>query len=274
MERNELHGEKFEAIGIKYENRMEIIKEALENGFVAEEYIYNFPDKNCKLIPLMYPKSNAVQICSLLINNIDNKDENSVESFFPFLEGIENKMIIQDKITWSNNIEGEIEVESEDGNCYSFFAPFYKYNFSNCKIGDYIDVYLSGLAYYIENAKDKYKISKGPYYEMELKKYLNDNPKKTKKDFPYATIYAEGSVAVIPTAENSLFEYRGKVLDLEYVKFLNKKLAKIKVGLERLNDKDYDKLINVYILENKIKKCNLEIGNDIRCLIWLTGYSK
>jgi hypothetical protein len=168
MGRNETHGDKFEAIGL--ENKMEIIKESLENSIVAEKYIYEIPVKNEKIIPLLYPKQNFVQICSLILSN--NSGEQSAESFFPILEGIENEFIIEDKITWNNEIEGEIEVTSEDGNIYSFFAPYYLHDFSKFNKGDKITVSLSGLAFFIEDTEIKYEIDKGSLYEMELKTFL------------------------------------------------------------------------------------------------------
>ena len=272
MKRNENHGEKFNAIGLEYENKMKIIKESLENSVLAKEYIYKNPRKKTKIMPLLYPKNSSIQICSLVLD--DDKGNGTVETFFPVLEGIENTFIIENKTTWKNNIEGEIEVISEDGNIFQFFAPFYKHNFSKIKKGEKINIYMAGLAYFIENAVMKYEIDKGPFYEFELENFLEKNPQKTKIDFPFVTINLKNSIAVIPSGESSLYEYRGKIIELEHINFLNKNIARIKVGLEKDKNNDYCMFIYVYIAETNAKNCKLVVGKEIQCLMWLTGYIK
>ena len=119
----------------------------------------------------------------------------------------------------------------------------------------------------------QYEIEKGDMYEVALARFLRDNPQKTKKDFPAVTIHMDGAIILFPTNEYSVYEYRGKILDLEYVTFFGKKLAKTKVCLEKDDDEE-TMFINLYIAENNIRDCELKIGNDIQGVIWLTGYTK
>jgi hypothetical protein len=270
MEHFEGHGDHWNAIGFEDDEILKIIQESVEKGILAKNYIFESPKDNSKILPILYPESTTVQICSLILSK-DNK--NTIESFYPVLEGIKNQIIINTKFTWENNLEGEVEIFRDDNINLSFFAPFYQNNFANLTNGSKMEVYLSGLALFVEKAVMEYNIDKGGIYEIALRDFLKDNPQKTKKDFPYVTLHMDGAIILLPTDEYSVYEYRGRIFDLEYVAFLGHKLAKAKVSLEKRDD-EYNIFINLYIAEKNIKDCELKIGNDIQGKIWLMGYTK
>jgi hypothetical protein len=270
MEHSEVHGDHWNALGFEDNEALEIIQESIEKGVLAQNYIFDFPDNKSKILPMLYPESNAVQICSLIVSK---NSKNTAESFYPVLQGIKNKVIIDDKFTWKNKLEGEVEISRINQFNLSFFAPFYHQNFSNLKKGTKAEVYLSGLAFFAEKAVMQYEIEKGDMYEMALANFLRDNPQKTKRDFPFVTVRMDGATILFPTNQYSVYEYRGRIFDLEYVTFFGKKLAKTKVCLEK-NDGENTLYINLYIAENNIRDCELKIGNDIQGVIWLMGYIK
>lgn len=270
MEHFEGHGDHFNALGFEDDEILENIPKFFENGILAKNYIYEISVENSRILPYMYPEINDVQICSL-IESKNNK--NIIESFYPVLEGIKNSIVIGNKYTWENNLEGEIEIIREDNFNLSFFAPFYLNNFSDKKNGSDVEAYLSGLAFFVEEAMMNFEVDKGDMYEIALRNFLNDNPGKTKGDFPSVTLHMDGAIMLFPTHSYSVYEYRGKILDLGYVTFLNKKLAKLKVCIEKTDEK-YNLFINLYVELNNVRNCELKIGKEIQCTFWLMGYTK
>ena len=271
MEHFEGHGDHWCAVGFKdarvvIENAPKAIKE----GIAARGYIYDFPENKGQLVPIMYPPKGAVQTCYMLLAT---DTSNTIESFFPVLEGIKNRVVIGQKYPWEDGIEGEIEVDWTNLPSLSFFAPYFRHNFDKIEPGAEVDVYLAGAAYVVEKAPMEYQIESGGMYEVALQDFLRDNPQKTKDDFPYMTIYMDDAVMLFPTGVYSDYEYRGKILELEYIKFLGEKIAKTKVCIEKDNH-GYKTLINLYIPENSVRGVKLEIGTDIMARIWLTGYTK
>jgi hypothetical protein len=154
MEHFEGHGDHWNAIGVEDNEIFKIIQESLANGILAKNYIFEFYGDNSKILPILYPESNAIQICSLILSK-DNK--NTAESFYPILEGIKNQVIIDTKFTWENTLEGEVEIFRSDTINLFFFAPFYQNNFANLKNGARMEVYLAGLAFFVEKAVLEYE---------------------------------------------------------------------------------------------------------------------
>ena len=267
MEHFEGHGDQWNALGFEDGEILEIIPESIKKGTLAQEYVSELSD-NSEINYILYPESNAVQICSLILSE---NNKNTAEAFYPVLEGLKNQIIIEELFTWENNLEGEVEASCCDKINLSFFAPFYKHNFSNMEKDAKVDVYLSGLAFSVEKAVMELEIEEGPLYEMALSNYLKDNPQKTKNDFPFVTVSMAGSVIFLPTDTCAVYEYRGIIHDLEHVTFLGKNIIKAKVPLIK-NDDGYDVFINLYFFEGNVKDFDCKIGDDIQCVIWLTGY--
>ena len=268
MEHSEVHGDHFNAIGFEDNELLENIPKFFENGILSKNNNYENIIEKYKISYYLYPEINDVQICSLVLSKNEN---NTLESFYPVLKGIKNSIIIEKKYTWENDFEGEIELLRSNSFNLSFFAPFYKNNFSNLSEGANIDVYLAGLAFFVEDAIMSYNVDKGDIYEMALNDFLKDNPKKTKKDFPFVELHMDDAIILFPTNSYSVYEYRGKILDLDYFTFLDKKIAKMKICLEKKED-EYKMFINLYVSIKNLRNCELKVGKDIQCLFWLTGY--
>jgi hypothetical protein len=262
------HGDHWNALGFKDDETLGIIQESIEKGTIDQNHIFQSSEDNSKLIPILYPEHNSIQICSLLISI---NGTNTVESFYPILEGIRNQVVINEKYTWENNLEGEVEIYRDDKINLYFFAPFFHKNFGMLKKGSKAEVYLAGLAFFVEKAATEYDIKNGDLYEMALNNYLKDNPHKTRKDFPSVSINMDGSIILFPTDEYSVYEYRGKILDLEYVTFFGKNVAKTKIFLEN-SENENNLYINLYFSGDNVRDCNINIGDNIQCKFWLIGY--
>jgi hypothetical protein len=268
MEHFEGHGDHWNALGFSDEEALKIIPESIKEGVLAENNIYEFPETNDKILPIIYPKLNPVQICSLIVSS---NGKNTAESFYPLVEGIKNDIVFYEKFTWENNLEGEVEINRDDRMNISFFAPFYKHDFSNTKKGMKEIVYLSALALSVEKPMMEFEVKEGQFYEMQLNEFLKNNPNKTKHDFPPLIMHMDGSIILFPTNDYSVYEYRGKILDLNYIDFFGKKIAKTKVCIEK-TDSAETMYVNLYISENNIKNYELKVGNDLQAIIWLMGY--
>ena len=118
----------------------------------------------------------------------------------------------------------------------------------------------------------KFEVDKGPMYEMQLREFLEKNPKKTKSDFKNPIVHMDGLVVFFPTKYYSEYEYRGTILSLENIDFFGKKVAKTKVCIKRDEDRNDLMYINLYIPLSCCKGIKLKEGMDIQGLIWLQGY--
>jgi len=267
MEHFESHGDHWNALGFEDQEIMEKIQESIQKGILENKYVYEYGNTT-KILPFLYPESNPIQFCSLVVSE---NNKNTAESFFPILEGIKNSITIESKYIWKNDLVGEIEIFRDSKFNLSFFAPFYHQNFSTFSEGSKAEIYLSGLAYFIEKAVMEYEIDKGDMYELALGNFLKDNPKKSKKDFPFVILDMSGSIIVFPTNICSEFEYRGPILEIEDVTFFGKTVKKAKISLEK-NDPENSLFINLYFSEKNVRDCEVKIGTEIMCRLWLMGY--
>lgn len=266
MEHFEGHGDHWNALGFEDHEIVEKIEESVKKGVLLKNK--TFENFDIKIIPIVYPVENPVQFCSLVVSK---NNKNTADAFFPILEGIKNTVVFDNKFTWENNLEGEVEFFRENRYNLSFYAPYFQYNFSKMKKGEKFDVYLSGLAFFVEKAEMEHRIDKGDMYKIALKDFLKNNPQKNQRDFPFVTLDMNGATILFPTDEYSVFEYRGKILDLNYEKIFDKRIIKAKVSLEK-NDDEYNLFINLYFSEKNVRNCEIKIGNDIQCRLWLMGY--
>jgi len=152
MEHFEGHGDHLCALG--FEDTRELIigvSERINSGFPVKKYMFDLPENKGELLPILYPPENPVQICDMHLISEQSKTI-SLVSMFPMLEGIKNRGTITNKFYWSNDIEGEIEIDLGDKGVtdFTFFAPFFRNNFDKVAIGTEVYVYLAGIAYFKE----------------------------------------------------------------------------------------------------------------------------
>ncbi|MDR0552162.1 MAG: GNAT family N-acetyltransferase [Spirochaetaceae bacterium] len=272
LEHFEAHGDHLGAFGASDDELLEILQECIKSGTFDKSNCYTFKETDKSIVPRIYPKTAGVQVCALEFTERGEKTL-TVESFFPLLEGLKNDVVLADRHPWKNKIEGEIEINIPGRENYSFFAPFYYNNFSNYAAGDKIEVYLAGLAYSAEQPVTELEINEGHFYTTQLKKFLRENTGKTKKDFPPLMIQMDNLIMFTPSKYYSEFEYFGKIIELEYINFMNKKFAKIKICILRIDDED-KMFINLYISPNLLQNYTPKIGGNIHGILWLTGYTK
>ncbi|MDR1942160.1 MAG: hypothetical protein LBQ47_07520, partial [Endomicrobium sp.] len=247
------------------EKFVEIIRASVEDGKIKHDLH--------EAAYIVYPENNSIQLCSL----IEKKNNtNEFISMFPLLAGIPAKLNITEKYTWENGLEGEVSGKWLGGREINFFAPFYYQQFLNTEINKEFTVYLSGIAFSVkDDTGNKFEIDKGDMYEMQLRKFLKDNPDKTKKDFPCITVHMGDVSVLFPTQYYSNFEYRGPILSIEYTELLGAKIAKAKIRILRSGydvKAEEELCINLYLTEHALNGYNPKEGDCITGAMWLTGY--
>ncbi|MDR3243475.1 MAG: hypothetical protein LBT79_01870 [Elusimicrobiota bacterium] len=264
----EAHGNRWEAFNYfgGDENFTEVISNGIQKGVIDNKG--TLEDKS--IVTICHPPNNDISLCSLIEKT--NKG-NVFASMYPLMEGIPYKLLITAKYTWKNGIEGEIECKYPGTFNLSFFAPYYVKQFKNIELCKRYKIFLAGLAYMVENdTRTEFKIDKGDFYKIALKTFLEDNPNKTKKDFPYATVGMRNVSILLPTKYVSELEYRGPILDIEYTELLGVKIVKTKIRIVRTEEDENGLIINLYIPEPILNGYTPKIDDCIKGVMWLTGY--
>jgi len=261
------HGDRWNALGFSGEEEIvNLIKICLQEGSITEEDILNKPKEYP--ISIIHPVESPIKICSLLAKKRKNHE---LVSAYPIFEGLLNDVTIGDKYTWENKTEGEVEITNINGFENFVFAPFFVQNSDNFEKGTKTSIYLSGLAYNIQDAPMEFEVGEGDFYEEILKEFLDENPKKNKDDFSNPIIRMDGLVMLFPTETHTLYEYRGTILTLETIDFFDKKISRAKVCIKRTEDEEKMHIF-LYISPDRCLNCKLEIGKDIMGIIELQGY--
>jgi hypothetical protein len=249
---------------------MPVIQKTATEGTLSKDTVLK------PVIPIVYPANNPIQSC--VLEYIDEtKNVLEVMSFYPFMEGISTKLILTDKYTWENEIEGEVSGTFCDRIEIPFFAPFYYCQFLNLELGKEYTVFLAGLAYSVENDTGRtFEIKQGPLYEMQLKEFLKENPSKTENDYPATIVSMDGCATFIQQKYFAEIEYRGPILELTETNMFDIKIFKAKICVARVSEYGEcgDLIINLYMSEKVLNGYNPKVGDDIMGVMWLTGYLK
>lgn len=81
-------------------------------------------------------------------------------------------------------------------------------------------------------------VDEGEFYEMELKKFLEKNPGKTRADFAPVEISTEGMVVLFPREYSTLFEFASLVLSVRKSKLCSRDVVRLEVRLFNFDDKE------------------------------------
>jgi hypothetical protein len=266
------HGNQWDAVG-EFNGSVglvPIIQKTATSGTLSKDTVLK------PVIPVVYPANNSVQSCVLEYVN-ETKNVLEVISFYPFMEGIPAKLVLTDKYTWENGMEGDVSGTFCDSIEVPFFAPFYYSQFLNLEVGKEAAVFLAGLAYSVENDTGRtFEIKQGPLYEMQLKEFLKENPSKNANDYPATIVGMDGCATFLPQKYFAEIEYRGPILELSKTEMFDIMIFKAKICVARVSEYgEYgDLIINLYMSEKVLNGYNPKVGDDIMGVMWLTGYLK
>ena len=259
------HGNKWDALFGTAEYFMveHMVKSVKKSSVLCQQEI-----NGNKYAGLVYPDNSPIQVMSI-IEAKDNKNE--FTSAYPFLEGINNNLVVSSLYPWENQMEGEIAACADEGQVFNFFDPLFAKDLPYLEPNKEKTFSLAALAYDIEYAENQvFQINKGGFYEVHLKEFLEANPEKTKEDCPYVELKMEGCKMLLPTKETCVWEFRSSILDIEYIDFLDEKIAKMKIEIPRYEDE----MMNIYLYAARtlLNGYNPQVGDEIQGILWLSGY--
>ena len=267
QEHEESHADMWYALGFSDEEAiMSLIETCVQEGSIPEGEV--FEETKEYLAPIICPVGSPAKTCVLLVKRGENYE---VESAYPLLEGFKNEVIIGEKYTWENKLEGDIQITNINGFENYISTTFFIQDFGNCEKDTKLEIYISGIAYSVEDAIMEFEVDKGPLYENSLKDFLKENPEKRKEDFQNPIVRMDGLVTLFPTETHTLYQYRGTILAIETVDFFGKKVYKAKICIKKTEEGE-KMFIYLYISPNNCENCIIEIGKDIMGILKLQGY--
>lgn len=201
-----------------------------------------------------------------------NQETCQLNSFCILMKGYPNILQIDEVFPWKSGVEGYVSASLEDGPSVDFLAPLFYREANNYHINIWVTVYLSALALEIQPAEEEVlTFSDGELYEMGLKNFLQKNPGKTKKDFPYVTVSTKCMTAFFPTGITSLYQYRAKILKvLQMTPFEDIEIFNLLVLLTGETSKD-SLTVNLYVKKRDLHKYTPKEGDFIAGILWMFG---
>ncbi len=263
------HGNKWDAV---FGNSENFLVNHLRKSVTDGDLSFKQETGDKKYAGLIYPNANEpISIMSLIELG---EEQNEYVSAYPLLTGINNDFKLKDKYMWEVNGEGEFAVETNTGKIISFFDPFFALDKEHFQFDKLQTVSFAGLAYHIEKLEEKeFTIDKGGFYDYMKEEFLKENPDKTEKDFepPVVKLSADRFRMFLPTETTAEYEIAAQVEEIEYIKVLDEKFAKIKVNFEHEEEEEY-LYCYIYASTHVLNGYEPKAGDGISAVIWLSGF--
>ncbi len=200
---------------------------------------------------------------------------NKICSLYPFMKGAKNDdLTIETMYIWENKQECEIEANFKDITDISFYVPSYYQEKNKYKVNKKSSFYLSALACDIQKTEpNSFKIDSGATYDFMLKRFLEENPTKTKKDYPYVEIETGKASMFLPTEDASYYQFQSNISKVEHGIFGKVKITILDISVIRDIEKG-DLHIKLYVPEKLLKGYKPKVDDNITGTLWLSGYIK
>lgn len=229
-------------------------------------------DDGSQICLLHTPDDSPIRMGSLLVAPLEEK---SLElwSFYPLLEGLPSKLSISEVAVWENGVEASILAEQPGGGpSLSFFAPHHFREQAELSVGNEVEVYLAALALKCSIGEaNEFTVNEGPFYEMQLKEFLEEHPDKTQADFKAPVFSMNGSRMFLPTGYASEWQFRWPVEEVPQMMTLRgEEIQRVKIGIPAGTDGELLP-VYLYIPRRQLDK-ELHAGDDIEGVFWLSGY--
>lgn len=109
-------------------------------------------------------------------------------------------------------------------------------------------------------------IKEGPFFEMELERFLEENPGKTSSDFAPVEISTTGMQMLFPKDYSTIFELASPVLSVKQTKLCGRDIVRLEVILHRWEDEEIRTYL--YGTPSQIPK-GVKEGSEVHGLIRL-----
>lgn len=244
----------------------------LEQGKMLENCHVVYED-NTLVALIQYSESADMRAGALVVKTPDS-GQTELWSCFPIMQGLPNRLKIRKSHPWGNGVEGVVAAErAGDGPPVTFFAPFYFREFASFTPGAERTIRLAALALSCEKAElQEFAVDKGAFYEIQRKRFLEENPDKTEKDFSAPVVSMRGSRLLFPRTYACEWEYRCPILAVEQIRFFERLIYKLRVVFVGMDEEELSGYL--YVPEYMLKGSVPQVGDDIQGILWMTGSLK
>lgn len=211
----------------------------------------------------------------IILNRIgqENGKANYIyEASYPFMEGITNEVVIDAYYQWKDFPAGESCGDFNNALGLSWFDPIFIHDSPLIKNAKKYKVNFSALAYSLEKVKDEIiTVDKGGVYEVQLERFLKENPDKTAKDMPPVKLNLGTGTVFLPTGYAAEFQYQSKILSVDKLYFGKDIIYKMQVIISQdVDDKNF--YANLYAHESILNGYIPNKGDMVRGIFWLHGH--
>jgi len=258
-------------LGNKQHNLLpKIICEGIQKGSVIKA-VQNFSFLEYR------PRKSLISYITIIQHTID---KNIFYSGFPFLTGLENDLICYETRNESvDDVEGYVLLKKGDAAEMWMYNPLYgqqkdllqSVSGKNKKEQKF---YIAGIGWNIKkNIDSLIKINEGPTYELLLKEFLDNNPDKTKDDFPYAE-FDTSHISLLAARDCAdMYEFASDIFNITTFKYYGLEFYCFEIEvLRETDDSGAGMRVNLYVNKNSLGNYKPQIGDNIMGFMQLTAY--
>ena len=199
---------------------------------------------------------------------IDCGEDAQLETAYPVFDGYPACANIAARYDWDNGVCGFLSMTIPEGPSFDFFVPSYGLSRRQCVPGARIDIVVSGLALKLEKIRQRsFVVERGPLYEMQLERFLRENPGKSVADFQAPVVSLEKAVIGFPTGTTCWYSIIAPIREVAEVQFDGRIFYRILLPIGRTASEE-DILAYIYA-----EKCGRDFapatGDLVECLVWL-----
>jgi len=217
-----------------------------------------------------YPESGPIRAGALSVVMEEEKFV-SLWSAYPILEGASNSIVIDDRHTWGNGLEGTVAGHIASGPSVAFFDPYYFRESGQFVKGAAVQIDLAGLAFSLAKADAKdIEITEGQFYTMELHRFLTENPEKKESNFSPPVVTMRGARLLFSGTYVPEYTFQCPVLDIDQCSLLGMRFFRIQTVFAGRDESELCGFI--YASEAILNGYEPKRGDDVSGMLWMSGH--
>jgi hypothetical protein len=108
-----------------------------------------------------------------------------------------------------------------------------------------------------------------PVYDVELNKFLEQNPGKTEDDFQHPAISLHGRSLMLPTEVVGISEFHFPVQEVQHGEILGHHFVRLRVTIAGFGENSVQGWM--YASDHILKGYEPQVGDDISGVFWMQG---
>lgn len=189
--------------------------------------------------------------------------------FYPVMEGAIHRLKIWARFDWPDNVAGFVAARWKNSSILNYFVPSYGLCNELLKPGQEATFAVAGIATMVGKPPlEEFSVHEGALYDMDLARFLSENPEKTAKDFPAPIISMRNAVMAFPTGATCFYEIQGPLAKLEELSFQGRKFVRMLIPLGR--EEEQEEFTGwIYVDKESMKDFAPEPGDPVHGIVWL-----